>query len=131
MAVDKLSSSAENAAKKDFGIVKNAYRLLQLINQLLELSRLEAGNVELKVSRYDINLFLQRILSSFTSLAESKNLLLFFNDHPLNELPEQKEVLLYFDPDKFETVFYNLIGNAVKFSPKGARIEIEVTPHIS
>ncbi len=129
--VDKLSSSAENAAKKDFGIIrKNAYRLLQLINQLLELSRLEAGNVELKVSRYNINLFLRRILSSFVSLAESKNLLLYFNDKPLNELPEQKEVLLYFDPDKFETVFYNLIGNAVKFSPEGERIEIEVTPHI-
>ncbi len=129
--VDKLSSEAGSSSKKDFGIIrKNAYRLLQLINQLLELSKLEAGTVELKVSKYDINLFLRRVLSSFVSLAESRDLHLYFNDHPLNDLPEQEEIFLYFDPEKFETIFYNLIGNAVKFSPESEKIEIEVVPHI-
>jgi signal transduction histidine kinase/DNA-binding response OmpR family regulator len=129
--VDKLTSEAGSSSKKDFGIIrKNAYRLLQLINQLLELSRLEAGTVELKVSKYDINLFLRRVLSSFASLAESRNLHLRFNDSSFNNLPEQEEVFLYFDPEKFETIFYNLIGNAIKFSPEDERIEIEVIPHI-
>ncbi len=129
--IDKLSSSADGSSKKDFGIIrKNAYRLLQLINQLLELSRLEAGNVELRVSKYNINLFLQRVLSSFISLAEKKNLTIIFNNMMLNEPQAQKEIFLYFDFEKFETIFYNLIGNALKFSPEGERIEVEIIPHL-
>ena len=129
---EKLSSSVRDiSAKKDFVIIKkNAVRLLQLINQLLELSKLESGSVELKVSKQNINIFLKRILSSFTSLAEKKSVAIIFNDHRLDENSVQKEVFLYFDPEKLETVFYNLLGNAFKFSPDGERVEVEVIPHI-
>lgn len=129
---EKLSSGIKDIApKKDFGIIKkNANRLLHLINQLLELSKLETGNVELRVAKYDINVFLKRVLSSFTSIAERKNMAILINDHPLSEAGDQKEVFLYFDPEKFETIFYNLIGNAIKFSPEGEKIEVEVIPHI-
>ena len=126
-----LKKTADPDNKKDFGIIrKNAIRLLQLINQLLELSKLEAGNVDVQVSKYDINKFLRRILASFTSLIEQRNLTLTFNDNPIDSLSEQNEVFLYIDHEKFETIVYNLISNAIKFSPKGERIEVEVIPHL-
>ncbi len=126
-----LKKSSEQESKKDFGVIKkNANRLLQLINQLLELSKLEAGNVNLRVAKYDINKFLRRILSSFSSIAEQKNITFTFNNNPLSDSVKSKEVYLYIDPEKFETIVSNLISNALKFSPSGARIEVEVIPHL-
>ena len=125
----KKSSNVED--KNDFGVIrKNANMLLQLINQLLELSRLEAGNVNVQVSKLDINKFIKRVLSSFTSLAEHRNIDFIFNREPVAQQNKQKEAFLYIDPEKFETIIYNLVSNAFKFSPEGSIIEIEVTPHL-
>ena len=129
---DKLIKKTKDVeSKNDFGVIrKNANRLLQLINQLLELSKLEAGSVNIRVSKWDINKLLKRILSSFTSLAEQRNIEFIFNGKPVNKPTEYKEVYLYIDPEKFETIIYNLVSNAFKFSPEGSVIEAEVIAHL-
>jgi signal transduction histidine kinase/DNA-binding response OmpR family regulator/sugar lactone lactonase YvrE len=129
---DKLSrNNSDRDSKKDHNVIrKNANRLLHLINQLLELSKLEAGSTNIQVSKIDINKFLKRILASFSSLADQKKLEMIYNGKPSNQDVIQKETYLYIDIKKIETVFYNLISNAIKFSPPDEKIDVRVTPHL-
>jgi signal transduction histidine kinase/ligand-binding sensor domain-containing protein/DNA-binding response OmpR family regulator len=129
---NKLSvKNSDVDSKKDHSVIKkNANRLLQLINQLLELSKLEAGSTKIQASKTDLIKFLRRILSSFSSLADQKNIEIVFNGSLLRNQSEQKEIFLYLDIEKFETVIYNLVSNGIKFSPAGEKLEVEVTPHL-
>ncbi|MFQ5583650.1 MAG: two-component regulator propeller domain-containing protein, partial [Calditrichia bacterium] len=83
----------------------NARRLLRLINQLLDLSKLEANSMSLKAKRKNIIPFLKNLIFSFESLAEQKGVTLqYHSSENCIELP--------FEPDKLEKVFYNLLSNA-------------------
>jgi len=99
---------------------RNARRLLSLINQLLELSKLEAGKIELKTDIHNIVSFLKSLFYSFETLADSKNITLSFHSD-FKSLPVQ------FDTDKMEKVFYNLLTNAFKFTGYGGSIKLSIT----
>lgn len=105
---------------------RHARRLLRLINQLLNLSRLESGRLQLQASRGDLVAVLRSIVMSFASLAEQKQITLSFQPPEGVELSEDL-LEIYFDRDKIEQIFYNLLSNAFKFTAKGGRIEVEVT----
>jgi len=128
-SLEKLKSKMEESdTEKDFVVMKrNASRLLQLINQLLELSRIESGNVGLQASQSDLYKFLKRIVVSFSSLANQKNIKLTLNNIPVDKNIPDKEILIFFDKKKMETVFYNLLSNAVKFTPAGAEVDVSIT----
>lgn len=128
-SLDKLKNKMENTSDdKDIVVMKrNASRLLQLINQLLELSRIESGNVKLTASESDLVKFLKRIVASFSSLANQKNIQLTFNKVPVDDFKANEEIFVYYDKKKLETVFYNLLSNAVKFSPEGERIDVSIS----
>ena len=112
----------------DFKIMKkNADRSLQLINQLLELSRLESGTIKIKVQKVDFVKFIRRIASSFASLAEQKKISLMLNNRDLKSDELFDEVFVYIDFDKMETVIYNLLSNALKFTPENEKILIEIS----
>ncbi|MEZ4700702.1 MAG: ATP-binding protein [Rhodothermales bacterium] len=99
---------------------RNALRLMRLINQLLDLSKLEAGKMQLRTRPLDIVRFLQDVMLTVSPFAEKKGIeLAFSSSHPTAEV--------YFEPDKFEKVFYNLLSNATKFTPTGGRIAMTVT----
>ncbi len=100
-------------------MARNAERLLRLINQILDLSRLESGSVKLKASKLDIVKFLKPIAHAFTSYAERQ-----FIDYKCT-FPEEA-VEIYFEPDKIEKVVINLLSNAFKFTPEFKKIEVEV-----
>jgi len=129
---NKLSrKNSDVEAKKDHNVIrKNADRLLQLINQLLELSKLEAGSTKIRASKTDLIKFLRRVLSSFISIADQKKIQIVFNGNPLSDHSGEKEVFLYLDIEKFETVMYNLLSNAIKFSPEGEKLEVQVITHL-
>jgi signal transduction histidine kinase/ligand-binding sensor domain-containing protein/DNA-binding response OmpR family regulator len=118
--------------KNDLQVMKNnAERLLQLINQLLELSRLEAGSERLQAIKTDLIKFVRRIIASLLSLAEQKKLMIKFNGIPFHQIQtisskEDNEIFVYFDREMIETVIYNLLGNAIKFSPEGEEINISI-----
>lgn len=112
----------------DFKIMKkNASKSLQLINQLLELSKLETGNQQLKIQRVDIVRFIRRIASSFASLAEQKKISLKLNGNNLKSQESYTEIFCYINYEKMETVIYNLLSNALKFTPEGENIFILVS----
>ena len=98
---------------------KNASKLLSLINELLDLSKLEAGGMELTTKQLNLVSFLKNILYSFESLAISKNISLNFEC-------QEENIPVTFDPDKMEKVFYNLVSNALKFTGQNGRIKISV-----
>jgi signal transduction histidine kinase/CheY-like chemotaxis protein len=105
-------------------ILHNAHRLLRLINQLLELSKLEAGSTRLRARQADLMPFLRQIAAAFASLADQKHISFSFNGSPLDS--QLVPVHLYFDPEKLEQVLTNLLSNAFKFTPEGGAVDLSV-----
>lgn len=103
-------------------MLKNAQRLLALINQLLALSRLEAGQLKLKAQEQDIVPLLKGIVLSFEPLANRHHIHLKFKQVTDN-------CLIYIDKEKIEKIFYNLLSNAFKFTPDHGRITVVVIEH--
>ncbi|MCK6621917.1 MAG: response regulator [Calditrichia bacterium] len=126
--LDKFMNKTEDRQDlADYGVMKrNAARLLQLINQLLDLAKLEAGGEKLQAARGDMVRFMRRIIMSFASLGEQKQVSMLFNGAPLSAAAGQTAIHAYFDRDKMEKVFYNLLSNAFKFTPPGGRIDVAV-----
>jgi len=115
---------SENRDKKEKNrlnlVLRNSQRLLTLINQLLDLSRFDSGTMKLQAARQDIVPLLKGTLASFHLLAQQNKLELEF-------VPGDEEIFLYFDARKMEEVMYNLLINAVKFTPAGGKIGVSVT----
>lgn len=102
-------------------MLRSASRLLTLINELLDLSKLEEGKLKLRASEADIVFFLNGIFQSFESLAEQKGLAMHFETNV-------SELIGFFDRDKLEKIFSNLCSNAFKFTKEGSvgvRLEAE------
>lgn len=95
----------------------NGMRLLKLINDLLDLVRLDAGGLQLHRSPIDVSVFIPGMLRSVRSLGEGKGIHLAHH-----VAPDVQGV--FADPDKLEKVFLNLLFNAVKFTPAGGKVEI-------
>jgi signal transduction histidine kinase len=100
-------------------IQKNAARLYGLVNQLLDLSKLEAGKMKLETREQDIIPLLKGLVLSFTSLAERKKIILKFESN-------EENIKVYVDKDKIEKIINNVLSNAFKFTPEGGEINVEV-----
>jgi signal transduction histidine kinase/DNA-binding response OmpR family regulator/ligand-binding sensor domain-containing protein len=101
-------------------ILRYSNRLLKLITQILDLSKLEAGHMSLKVSCTDIFQFLKGITQSFASLAEGKKITLKF-------LADKEPIIGYIDKDKLEKIATNLLSNAFKFTPDGGTVKVDLS----
>ncbi len=96
-------------------IKRNADRLLRLVNQLLDLSKLDARSLQLDLTEGDLFRFFRVEASSFSSLAAQKNI-----DYQI-KIPT-RQFWTNFDRDKLETIVYNLLNNAFKFTPADGQI---------
>jgi signal transduction histidine kinase/ligand-binding sensor domain-containing protein/DNA-binding response OmpR family regulator len=106
--------------KKTFSVVKrNTHRLISLINQFLDISKIEAGVLQLHVSKGDIIEYIIGIIDAYEFAARQKNI-------NLNVNLATEAFICYFDGDKVEKILYNLISNALKYTPSGKNIDIEV-----
>lgn len=101
-------------------IYKNASRLLRLINQLMDLRKLEAGGLKLEASENDIVRFVRDISSTFQIEATERSIN-FQVVTTLDSLP------VWFDPDKLDKILYNLIANAFKFTDNGKSITVYIS----
>jgi len=113
--LDSLSTRIHDEQLKDrlSMALNNARRLLQLINQLLDLSKIESGNVQLQVAPAELVSFLKYQAEAFQELAGQKQIRLEFQSE-VDSLP------LFFEQEKMGQVFFNLLSNAVKFTPAGS-----------
>jgi PAS domain S-box-containing protein len=108
-----------NSKQKRFvnHIKQGSAHLLQLINDILDLSKIEAGQLELRCEDFQLTAALPEVLSTIRPLAMIKNI----------EVQQKLETDLsvYADRVRFKQVLYNLLSNAVKFTPKDGRIDID------
>ncbi|MGI9542304.1 MAG: hybrid sensor histidine kinase/response regulator transcription factor, partial [Cyclobacteriaceae bacterium] len=110
--VDQLAENPDSSlSQPNISMIRrNTNRLLRLVNQLLDLSKLDAGRLQLVPTEGDIFKCLRAATSSFTALATQQNL-----DYQVS-IPSS-ELLAFFDRDKLEKIIYNLLSNAFKFTP--------------
>jgi len=113
------SENDRNRKKKLISVNNSAGQLLSLINQLLDLSKLEAGKMDLMLEKQDLVSFLKNHFFSFESLSETKNITLNFSS-------SRSAINVRFDTDKLEKVFFNLFSNAIKFTEPGGQIDVSV-----
>ncbi|MDQ4140170.1 MAG: ATP-binding protein, partial [Bacteroidota bacterium] len=124
--LDKLSVITSDAEQTQVPIKvtelkimsRNARRLLQLINQLLDLSKIESGRLLLEQQPGDFKQLLKVTFSSFSSLADYQHVKFEL------QLPDEPLVCQY-DEDKVEKILYNLLANAFKFTPSGGKVSLK------
>jgi len=111
--------------KKRAGIIqKNAAKLYGLVNQLLDLSKLEAGKMTLETTELNIIPLLKGLVLSFTSLAERKKIILKFDT-------QEENINVYIDKDKIEKIITNILSNAFKFTSEGGEVVVSVSKSTS
>ncbi|MFD2585163.1 two-component regulator propeller domain-containing protein [Pedobacter vanadiisoli] len=117
--VDKLLISAkENERYGQLAMIKrNARRLLNLVNQLLDFRKMEEQELRLNNTEGEVVSFIKDATDSFYDLAERKQIKLTFAS-PIESL------YAYFDQDKVERIVFNLLSNAFKFTPPGGKVEV-------
>ncbi|MEO8471584.1 MAG: response regulator [Chryseolinea sp.] len=116
---DKLSTPTLSSQDKvTFQLVKrNANRMLALVNQLLDLSKLDAGKMELRVNKGNLRKFLDVVVASFDSLAENKTI------HFIKSIRLDGSERWY-DADKLEKIVNNLLFNAFKFTSQNGTVTL-------
>lgn len=119
MAQQTLEKPSENLAFKQEMILRNGQQLLQLVNEMLDLSRLESGKMALRFIQGDVIAFLRYMLESFHSLAESQQKQLHF-------LSTLQELNCAYDPEKLRQIVSNLLSNALKFTPESGNIYLSI-----
>ncbi|NVO10835.1 MAG: response regulator [Bacteroidales bacterium] len=115
-----LEESNNKEAQNEFRLMlKHANSLLNLINQLLDLSKLQKASLNLQLSYYDINTFLNILIDSFSGRAKDLSIALTYNSNPL-------PLFVWFDRDKVGTIVFNIISNALKHTDKGGFVEVSL-----
>jgi len=115
-----LARTQDELDRHDLRIMeRSARRLQRLINQLLDLARIEAGKLKLQAREVDLVRFMSRVVATFESHARLRRIDLSFNAHP-------GRIEVYLDPEKFENVIYNLLANAFKYTPDGGEVQVRV-----
>lgn len=107
-------------------IKRNSHRLLQLINQLLDLSKIESSEIKIEASKNDIVKFTKNLTSQFESMAYVKKISVSFNGHDINVHHSHQSIELFFDREKLQKILTNLLSNAIKFTPQEGKIAVEV-----
>lgn len=105
---------------KKLGSVRgNAQRLLNLVNQILTFRKLETDHEPLQAAEDDIVVFLKQIFFSFEENARFRGIAYSFQS-------SDEKIMAWFDQEKLEKVFFNLLANAFKFTPNGGKITLNI-----
>jgi signal transduction histidine kinase len=120
LILEKATGEINDQQTEILGIAKNnVERLARIINGLLDVSKIEAGKVELRKQDVNLQTLVREVALGFEGKAREKELELRLS------LPE-KTILVYADQDKLSQIFSNLIDNAIKFTAQGS-IEVSAT----
>ena len=99
---------------------RNCLRINRIVNQLMDLRKIDAGQMQLFFRETDIVYFIRDIMQSFDKLAESKRI-----DFSLSSA--HPEETLWIDQGNFDKIVYNILSNAFKHTPEGGRIRVDVS----
>lgn len=120
--LDTIIKNTDNEAQqKQLGLVlRNAKRLLNLVNQLLDFRKMEVQAIRLHLAMGDIVQFIRDISRSFTDIAEKKMITFHFSS-------AVDSLEIYFDKDKIEKILFNLLSNAFKYTPDNGTVTLRLS----
>ncbi len=119
-AIDKKGEMAATKNLHNAQLIKrNSDQMLNLVDQMLSLRKLDSGKMSLNMVNDNIIPFLKYLLASFYSVAETKGI-------QLHMRTAFDQLNMDFDPDKLKTIVTNLLTNAIKFTPKNGQIQLQV-----
>lgn len=95
-------------------------RLQELVTQLLDLTKLDSGSMQLKTSQFELNAFIQKTYHDFLWSTNKKNIEFQFNPAPF-------KYIIDLDYEKLQNILTNIISNAIKFTNEGGKITISLT----
>ena len=114
-----------NECKEHMELIKrNGYKILKLINNLIDTTKLEKKHYNIKRENLDIINLIEWNISSIDKYAKQKNISLVFDTNV-------EECIMAIDPEAIDRIIMNLISNAIKFSPQGSSIYINVWKSIN
>lgn len=116
---DRLMKDQEGTGEEDRMMHRNAQRLLRLVNQLLDLSRLESGSMQLVPEKGELAAFFRAVIAAFDSLAQQQQI-------EFDVQTPNREWKTGYDRDKLEKILYNLLSNAFKFTPTGGSVSVQI-----
>ena len=122
--IKSLNNNEENISKSKLEhymlvLENNSGKLLKLINDIIDTSKIEAGAYKLRLGEHDIIYIVEDVVMSMKDYIESKGIELIVD-------PEMEEQLIECDPDEIEKCIINILSNAAKFTPEGGKIEIYI-----
>lgn len=115
--VDDIAGSDEEKKELAKVIYDESLRMGRLVNELLDLARMEAGHIQLTVDMIEFKPYINRIIRKFQGLAKDK-------DVTLNVEMQKEDESFCFDPDRMEQVLTNLIDNAIRHTPSGGNVTV-------
>src|SRR5699024_7524255 len=118
--VDDIAETKEDKNELAEIIHEESLRMERLVNELLDIGRIEAGHIELNIKNVDVEKFTKRIYKKFAGHAEDSGIELRLAKHLTTQFA-------FFDPDRIEQVFTNLISNALSHTKSGGYVTIDVT----
>ncbi len=118
--IDQINNEPQKWLKQGSQMIKrNSRHLLNLVNEMLDLQKLETGMMELNIVQNNVVEYLAYLSESFNSFADSKDI--DFHFHACDE-----EIIMDYDPEKIQAVVSNLLSNAIKFTPLKGKVTIHV-----
>lgn len=118
--VDGIASTPEEHKELAQIIYDESVRMTKLVNELLDLARMEAGHIELHQETIRLRPYFERILRKFTNLAREKGVHIQLQE-------ETSQEMFDLDPDRMEQVLTNLIDNALRHTPQGGIVKIRIS----
>ena len=100
-------------------VYRNAQRLLQLVNQLMDFRRIDVGKMAVRATQGNLVAFVREIMDVFEKTAHRRGIAFRF-------LPAEPVIILWFDGDVLDKVFSNLLSNAFKYTPDGGQITVSL-----
>ncbi len=117
---DQLRKPGFNLSNAVSSIENNGNKLMRLVNQMMSLSKLDAGEFQTKMIQSNIVSFVNFVTNNFKISALQKNIQLSFTS-------DLENLEMDFDPDKMEEVISNLLSNAIVFTEEGGKVEIQIS----
>ncbi len=114
------SQTNDEQAKEQLDLIyRNAAKLNRLVDELLDIARIESGEMKLKASPVDLVSTVKELAFSFSPLAERKKIAFILNQN-------NGEIIAYIDNSKFDKILTNVLSNAFKFTPEGGKVEVSI-----